>query len=120
LKQEPKSLAKFGTNSSDPAITLPDVAGAKKDAGQKATNYFSDKLSTIKQEYDNLMNLANDTEMVNKAQIQFEPKSGFLYHLYEREDGSQYISLISPEEWGKPMNHMGSCVFFSDGTWVRQ
>ena len=24
------------------------------------------------------------------------------------------------EEWGKPMNHVGSFVFSADGTWVRQ
>ena len=120
MKQESKSLLPYGISSSDPSITLPDVAGAKKESGQKASNYFTDKLSTIKQEYDNLMNLANDTEMVNKAEIRFEPKSGFLYHLYERENGSQYISLISPEEWGKPMNHVGSFIFSADGTWVRQ
>ena len=33
--------------------------------------------------------------------MSFEPLIGKIYHLYEREDGSDLLSLIAPNEWGR-------------------
>ena len=47
----------------------------------------------------------------------FETVLGGIYHLYEKGDGSQFLSLISPKEWNKKYLYSGSLN--SDGTWSK-
>ena len=58
--------------------------------------------------------------MIYNAKISFKPEIGQVYHLYEKQDGSHIISLISPKEWGAGMPYR-SCVaavqLLADHTW---
>jgi hypothetical protein len=47
----------------------------------------------------------------------FEPVLGNVYHLYEKTDGTHFLSLISPNEWRQKYLYSGSLN--SDGTWSR-
>jgi hypothetical protein len=38
-------------------------------------------------------------EILKTAEIGFEPVMGNSYYLYERENGTHFISLIAPAEW---------------------
>ena len=38
---------------------------------------------------------------IYKADLNFEPIIHGIYHLYQKEDGSQVLSMIAPYEWGK-------------------
>tara|TARA_Y100000296_G_C5098804_1_gene218816 strand:+ start:141 stop:383 length:243 start_codon:yes stop_codon:yes gene_type:complete len=38
-------------------------------------------------------------EILKTAEIGFEPVMGNSYYLYERENGTHFISLIAPTEW---------------------
>ena len=38
---------------------------------------------------------------IYKADLNFEPVIHSIYHLYQKEDGSQVLSMIAPYEWGK-------------------
>jgi hypothetical protein len=40
-------------------------------------------------------------ELVYSAKFSFEPIIGESYHLYKNDDGSHFLSLISPNEWKK-------------------
>jgi hypothetical protein len=51
------------------------------------------------------------------ASRSFEPVLGEIYHLYEKTDGSHFLSLISPREWNKKYLYSGSLN--SDGTWSK-
>jgi hypothetical protein len=55
-------------------------------------------------------------EMYSAARS-FEPVLGEIYHLYEKTDGSHFLSLISPREWNKKYLYSGSLN--SDGTWSK-
>ncbi|MCC5930808.1 MAG: DUF2452 domain-containing protein [Cyclobacteriaceae bacterium] len=60
------------------------------------------------------------SERIYQAQINFEPIIGKTYHLYERYDGSDTLSLVSPEEWGTSMpfqKHLATVKLLSDHTW---
>jgi hypothetical protein len=50
------------------------------------------------------------------ASHNFEPTSGEIYHLYKKESGEEFLSLISPEQW-KKFDFIGSYRFLSDGRW---
>ena len=46
-------------------------------------------------------------------------RAGIIYHLYERENGKLFMSIISPEEWGslKNFKHCGSYELQHDMSW---
>ncbi|RYY41272.1 MAG: DUF2452 domain-containing protein [Chitinophagaceae bacterium] len=58
--------------------------------------------------------------LIYNAKISFKPEIGQVYYLYEKQDESHIISLISPKEWGEGMPYK-SCVaavqLLADHTW---
>jgi len=58
--------------------------------------------------------------LIYNAKISFKPEIGQIYYLYEKQDGSHIISLISPAEWGAGMPYK-SCAatvqLLADHTW---
>lgn len=59
--------------------------------------------------------------MIYSAKLSFKPNIGQTYHLYEKDDGSCMLSLISPKEWGKsgPFKRFISAVrLLADHTWA--
>lgn len=111
---EKKSLLEYGTEPAFPAMTLPDVEGFKDHTEAKAGQYIQDKARQIKKDYEELVQLATDTELVRSKAIQFEPIVGKEYYLYE-----EFLSLIGPHEWNRD-DYVGTFVLTADGTWVRQ
>ena len=57
---------------------------------------------------------------IYNARLSFKPNIGQTYYLYEREDGSHLLSLVSPKEWGPsgPFKRFISGVrLLADHTW---
>ena len=120
---EKKALLEFGTTPSFPAMVLPDVEGFNTHLQSKQANYFEAKADQIKQEYEDLVDLAKDTEMVNSVITRFEPATGKTYWLYESKQTGMFLSIISPSEWTestKPPIYYGAFQLSVDGTWNRQ
>ena len=67
-------------------------------------------------EYESLMNEISINERLYKSSHNFEPTSGEIYHLYKKESGEEFLSLISPEQW-KKFEFIGTFQFLSDGRW---
>lgn len=58
--------------------------------------------------------------MIYSAKLSFKPEIGQVYHLYEKNDGSHMISLISPKEWGEAMPYkraVAAVQLLADHTW---
>ncbi|MBI1341812.1 MAG: DUF2452 domain-containing protein [Terrimonas sp.] len=58
--------------------------------------------------------------MIYKARLSFKPNIGQTYYLYEKEDDSFTLSLVSPKEWGKtgPYKRFTAAVqLLADHTW---
>lgn len=108
----------YGSNASAPAIVLPDTALFKSERGANAGNYFTQKLDEINAEYQRLVDLANDTDLVYNSKYNFVPRVGQTYHLYNT--GEQLIlSMIAPYEWDT-YEFVSSFRFTADNTWERQ
>lgn len=61
------------------------------------------------------------SQIIYEADINFQPVVGDVYHLYQKQDGSTVISMISPHEWGKKMPYnkfLKSIKLLSDRTWL--
>jgi len=56
-------------------------------------------------------------ERLYLAKHNFEPISGHVYFLYEKEEG-EFLSIISPEEWNNKYIYIGKFQFLSDGRWI--
>jgi len=46
----------------------------------------------------------------------FEPVIGEIYHLYQRNNGEYFLSLISPSEWNR--KHIVTVTLNSEHKWV--
>lgn len=58
--------------------------------------------------------------LIYGAKLSFKPEIGQVYHLYEKNDGSHMISLISPKEWGEAMpfkKFVAAVQLLADHTW---
>lgn len=59
--------------------------------------------------------------MIYNARLSFKPNIGQTYYLYEKQDGSHLLSLVSPKEWGKngPFKQFIAGVrLLADHTWT--
>ena len=60
------------------------------------------------------------SERIYLADIGFEPLVGHTYYLYERKDGSDLLSMIAPNEWGRSTpfkRFVAQVLLMADHTW---
>jgi hypothetical protein len=58
--------------------------------------------------------------MIYNARLSFKPNIGQVYYLYEKQDDSFMLSLVSPKEWGNggPFKKFVAAVqLLADHTW---
>ena len=112
----PQSM-KYPTNVGAPAFTVPDVLKHKNERGVNATHHLETRFDDLKRKYFELVELANDTELVYNAKYSFIPVVGKTYHLYVGSDDKLFLSIIEPERvtW----DCKGSFKFTADSTWER-
>ena len=59
--------------------------------------------------------------IIYNAKLSFSPVIGSLYYLYEKQDGSHFVSIVSPKEWGGsgPFKKLTAAVkLLADHTWI--
>lgn len=59
--------------------------------------------------------------MIYNAKLTFKPNIGQVYFLYEKNDGSHMLSLVSPKEWGPSgpfKKFVASVKLLADHTWM--
>lgn len=106
-------LLPYGSNVSAPAITLPDTDLFRTERGTNAARYFEEKLAQLNREYDELVELAKQTERVYSAKYNFVPKVGHIYYLYATEN-EYLLSLI--DNWDR-YECLGAYRFTADNIW---
>jgi len=85
------------------------------------------QLGQLKEQMQTIIKQANDikhrveiSERIYLAQMSFEPMIGEVYYLYEKENGPDVLSMISPKEWRNKMpfsNFVAEVKLMSDHTW---
>lgn len=117
MKEKKHALLTYGDNIGAPTIKLEDIQGWKTHTVVKANHEFDAKYDEIKREYFKLIEEYEWTQKVYKAAFNFEPIIGETYHLYQRENGSDFLSLISPNSWKQV--HVGSFRFETSRKWMK-
>lgn len=59
--------------------------------------------------------------IIYSAKLSFTPVIGNIYYLYEKNDGSHFVSMVSPKEWGGSgpfKKFVAQVKLLADHTWV--
>ena len=107
----------YGSNVGAPSIHLEDVDGWKRNQANKANKVFTKKYDEIKEDFKQLVSEVQWNEFVYSAKYNFVPVIGETYYLYEKSDGSPFLSLIAPNEW--PMKFIGATRLESNNKWIK-
>lgn len=110
------------------AMIRPEDRGKiKAVALQSAQNQAQQQMAMLKRQAEALMEEARRIEerlrlsaQIFEADVNFTPVVGQIYHLYNRENGRKFLSLVGPRQWGersKPLEHLGTFRFLADSTW---
>ena len=119
---EKKALLPFGTEPSFPAIEMTYTVEWDGHLAGKARDTLTAMAEEIKSDYEELTELAKDTEFVNAIEKRFEVQVGKDYYVYENKGGTKFLSIIAPFEWTvstQPEHYHGWFRLSPDGTWVR-
>jgi hypothetical protein len=112
----PRELT-YGSNNGAPAIILDDVSGWKQNQANKANKVFNKKFEEIKDEFANLIDEVKWNEFVYSTNYNFITVMGETYYLYRKSDGTNFLSLISPDEWN--MEFIGATRLESNNKWIK-
>ena len=112
-----RALLPYGTDFSAPRIDLPDVELWQNQRGSLARAYFEDRIYSMRESYQELMDLAMLNEQCYGAEYNFEPVIGNTYHLYRMFCGKMVLSLIDPP-WSS-MEYVGTVTYTADSVFKR-
>ena len=108
---------------------VPTQEGMQRSSALSSMYFQTDlQLGQIKEQMELLAEQARSiqrrkqvSEWIYSAKISFKPEVNHVYHLYEREDGSFTLSLLSPEEFASSARQLGRFVhsvrLMGDHTW---
>jgi len=110
------------------AVIRPEDAGKIKGRAVAAMKEQTDM--SMAQLYRQMQTLADQafeiqqrvkvSERIYVSKMSFEPIIGREYYLYQRKDGTDTLSMVAPNEWGRkfPFEHFLARVkLLSDHTW---
>ncbi|MCH3882183.1 MULTISPECIES: DUF2452 domain-containing protein [Tenacibaculum] len=110
-------LKPYGTNVSAPVITTTDTVAWKKRSINKLNHKVQTKFLEIKEQYAQLMQELEYNKLIYDSKFTFEPIIGQHYHLYKRDNGDSFLSIIAPTEW--KFKSLGSFYLNSDQIWEK-
>ncbi len=110
------SVLPYATSVGAPAIRVDDLVSWKSRGISNVNKEFESKFNELKIQYQNLIEEFEWNELVYGARFSFEPVVGEIYYLYQGDDGINFLSLISPQEWNK--EHIGTFKLNSDRKWI--
>ena len=110
-------LLPYGSNVGAPAIKQEDVSLWKNEKVNKTNQYFHARYEEIKEEYRKLIEEFEWNKLVYESKFTFTPIKGHTYHLYQKEQGGLFLSLIEPELWNQIF--VGSFKLDSNDKWIK-
>ena len=114
-----RRLKAYPTEIGSQKFSPDDIQLFKLEKTSKLKHHFTSKFSELQSQYKTLIDEINTNERLYLAKHNFEPIPGKSYHLYIKENGEEFLSLISPKEWGDRFEYVGTFEFLSDGRWIQ-
>jgi hypothetical protein len=80
---------------------------------------IAEQIKHLQAQAAQILDEAKHSSELHRATCNFQRRPGHVYHLYRRNDGSLYWSMLSPEEWGTPPDAFdGSYRLELDMSWT--
>jgi Protein of unknown function (DUF2452). len=100
-----------------PKSIPPDIVKLnQKEASAKLRGRYKE----LQEEFRQLVATSEDTQRMYDASVSFVPIVGQVYHLYRRENGDEWISMIAPDDFGRYYHeYLGSYRLATDSVWER-
>ena len=111
------AIKPYGTSVGAPVITTIDTVAWKNRSIRKVNQKVQTKYLELKEEYDKMMAEFEYNNLIFNEKFTFEPIIGDTYHLYKRENGETFLSIIAPYECS--FNAMGSFYLNADQIWEK-
>lgn len=111
------ALKPYATSVGAPVITANDTTSWKNRSINKTNHKLKAKYAEIKAEYDKMISEFEDNNLIFNSEFSFEPVIGEIYHLYSRNEGKSFLSLIAPDQCN--FKHIGSFYLNVDQTWQK-
>ena len=111
------ALKPYATNVGAPFITATETIAWKNRSINKINHKIQTKYLELKAEYDKMVQEFEYNNLIFATKFTFEPIVGEIYHLYKKEDGESFLSIIAPEEWS--FNALGSFYLNADQIWEK-
>ena len=111
------SLKPYGTNVGAPVITPTDTVAWKNKSIHKVNQKMQAKYLEIKEEYEKMMQEYEYNQLIYEAKFSFEPTVGEIYHLYGKDQGGTFLSIIAPEQCR--FHFLGSFYLNTDLVWQK-
>ena len=126
VAQNPGLLPYAHTLSS--GVIKPDDLGKIKSNALMAMEQQTDmQLNQLQQQIQLLYNQAQEIKArtdisvwIYQADIGFDPLINHTYHLYEKDNGNHFLSMVSPKEWGRSKKFkrfIATVKLLADHTW---
>ena len=116
-QQYDAAIKPYGTSVGAPVITTTDTVAWKNRSIRKVNQKVQTKYLELKSEYEKMMAEFEYNNLIFNAKFNFEPIIGDIYHLYKRDNGETFLSIIAPHECN--FNAMGSFYLNADQIWEK-
>jgi hypothetical protein len=104
----------YPTTSSAPNFSVDLI---DKNLPHECKNYFETQLKELQSRYQQIKEEYEWTELIYNASYRFKPDIGSTYHLYQKNEDINFLSLIEPENW--QAKYLGSFKLLSYGKWIK-
>ena len=111
------ALRPYGTNLVAPMINPSDTVAWKNRCINKLNHKIKSELNELKDQYEALMKEFEFNQLIYDAKFSFEPIIGKCYHLYQRNNGETFLSIIAPHECD--FDSLGSFYLNTDHIWEK-
>ena len=111
------ALKPYATSVGAPVITTTDTLAWKNRSINKINHKVKTKYLEIKEQYEKLMQEYEYNQLIFNAKFSFEPIIGETYHLYKRDNGEVFLSLIAPHQCN--FEFLGSFYLNAEQIWQK-
>ncbi len=97
-----------------------NAVAAMHDQTDRQFRQLYEQMQKLIEQAQYLKNRVDVSERIYQASVPFKPVVGKIYYLYKKKDGSDLLSMVSPDEWGKSFPYEifeAEVRLLSDHTW---
>lgn len=93
---------------------------AMRQQTDRQMNQLYDQMEVLARQAKLLSHRKEISERIYDAAMGFEPIINEFYFMYQKEDGTDLLSLVAPNEWGRSFKYsrfLAKCLLLADHTW---